>query len=297
MPFETFRRRVESERFGIVITAHPTFALARELRSCCLRAGAGRRRPAPERPRAGAARRDRPREHRPDRPLDLDEEHRQSLDALVNLHGALHQVYDLVFEVAEELYPERWTELSPRLVTFASWVGYDLDGRSDIPWTATFAKRLKVQILQLERYRAAAARCAAMVAGTAGARRPARAAGGAPRARDQAGRGRDGDLRRPAPRAPAPGASSWRAPRAPCTPAAHARLVDAGQLLDLIERAIRLSRRRRAHPRAVHPARRDRGPTASASPIPTPGSTRARCTTRSARRSAWITARTIRAIG
>ena len=32
MPFATFRRRVECERFGIVITAHPTFALAKDLR-------------------------------------------------------------------------------------------------------------------------------------------------------------------------------------------------------------------------------------------------------------------------
>ena len=49
-----------------------------------------------------------------------------------------------VLEVAEALYPERWTELRPRLVTVASWVGYDLDGRSDIRWTDTLRKRLIV---------------------------------------------------------------------------------------------------------------------------------------------------------
>jgi phosphoenolpyruvate carboxylase len=63
------------------------------------------------------------------------------------------------------MYPERWTELDPRLLTLASWVGYDLDGRSDIPWTMTFAKRLGVQVLQLERYHAEAQSLRALVDG------------------------------------------------------------------------------------------------------------------------------------
>ena len=238
MPFETFRRRVESERFGIVVTAHPTFALARDLRVLlCELALTEAGDPASGQARLAEIGR---REHRPDRPLDLAEEHRQSLDALVNLHGALHQVYDLVFEVAAELYPERWTELSPRLVTFASWVGYDLDGRSDIPWTATFAKRLIVQILQLERYRRAAQALRLRAAAGSGVGDllellDARLALAIKQAEDEMAIFAD----------PAAGTDAWREQLARAARAMHAgrnaRLVDAGQLLELIERAIRLA--------------------------------------------------------
>ena len=58
VPFETFRRRVEGERFGIVITAHPTFALARELRVLLTELAIDRRPAAGD--RAGAPRRGRP---------------------------------------------------------------------------------------------------------------------------------------------------------------------------------------------------------------------------------------------
>ena len=107
-------------------------------------------------------------EHRPDQPLDLSEEHQQSVDAITNLRGVLDLIYDLAFRVAEEAYPDRWTELNPRLITVASWVGYDLDGRSDIPWTATFAKRLRVQVLQLERYYDAAVKLRSLIQDTPG---------------------------------------------------------------------------------------------------------------------------------
>ena len=232
-PFETFRRRVESARFGIVITAHPTFALRQDLRVLLTRLALDG---ADEAALAEAARR----VHGPDRPLDLTEEHRQSLDALVNLHAALHQVYGLVFEVAQELYPDRWTELSPRLVTFASWVGYDLDGRSDIPWTATFAKRLKVQILQLGRYRQACQALRATVTPAAGAADllellDARLALAIKQAEDEMALFAD----------VAAGSAAWRPQLARAAQAMHAgrasRLVDAGQLFDLIERAVRAS--------------------------------------------------------
>jgi phosphoenolpyruvate carboxylase len=236
VPFETFRARVESERFGIVITAHPTFALARELRLLLTELALDGQAASPEHQARLAA--IGAREHRPDRPLDLEEEHRQSVDALVNLHDALAHIYGLVFEVAEALYPDRWTELSPRLLTFASWVGYDLDGRSDIPWTATFAKRLKVQILQLERYRTAGRALRAMVVDGAGdllELLDARLALAVKQAEDEMAIFAD----------PAAGSGPWRDQLARAARAMHAgrsaRLVDAGQLLELIARALRLA--------------------------------------------------------
>ena len=50
-------------------------------------------------------------------------------------------------------WPEQWTRLEPRLVTLASWVGYDQDGRTDITWARTIAARLADKLAMIERYR------------------------------------------------------------------------------------------------------------------------------------------------
>ena len=95
-------------------------------------------------------------EHRSEAVLDLATEHDFSLQAIAGARDALVRVYEIVFEVAREIWPERWLELRPRLLTVASWVGYDLDGRADIGWAETFNRRLIVQKHQLVHYRATA---------------------------------------------------------------------------------------------------------------------------------------------
>lgn len=154
-PFPSFKRKVEGAIFGIVFTAHPTFATSERLLLSLAELGAGAAADGAVLDAAGVEARLRmalAAEHRPDPEIDLGAEHRLSLTAIVNARGALERVYRIMFEVAEELYPENWRQLRPRLVTLASWVGYDLDGRSDIHWFHTFKKRLRVQIGQLERY-------------------------------------------------------------------------------------------------------------------------------------------------
>ena len=156
--FETFARRVGRVHYGFVITAHPTFALARRLRELLVTLALGRTsdgRPLDPAGRAalltvveGVA-------HRPDPKLDLAGEHRQSMEALRNLRAAIEIVHATVLDVGAELWPDRWTELTPRLLSVASWVGYDTDGRADIAWQTSFASRLALQLAQLEGYAAA----------------------------------------------------------------------------------------------------------------------------------------------
>ena len=55
--------------------------------------------------------------------------------------------------VAREHWPDEWTRLEPRLVTLASWVGYDQDGRTDLTWTRTITARLADKLAMIERYR------------------------------------------------------------------------------------------------------------------------------------------------
>ena len=153
--FAEFKALVERELFGIVITAHPTFSQTRPMMQALAQLASGRDlhgRPLPERERARLVAQARAVEHRPPEQLDLTYEHDLSLLAIENIHRALQRVYEIALEVAAELYPKQWESLTPRLITIASWVGYDLDGRSDIRWSDTLLKRLKVQVLQLERY-------------------------------------------------------------------------------------------------------------------------------------------------
>jgi phosphoenolpyruvate carboxylase len=156
VPFERFRETVEREVYGIVITAHPTFGLPfrieRALAALALDADAtGEKLTATERQRLAA--RVIEAVHRPEPGLDLGAEHRLSLEVLENIRSALVQLYEATFAVAGGLYPDRWMELRPRLLTVASWVGFDLDGRADINWNDSFCKRLKLAAMQVRYYR------------------------------------------------------------------------------------------------------------------------------------------------
>ena len=155
VPFETFRVRVEDELFGVVTTAHPTFNISGELMRALAALGTGRSTdgsllsPKTAADLVDLACRE---EHRPDRDLDLLREHELSLEAIGNIQIALRRAYAILLDVARAAYPSQWSELTPRLITVASWVGYDLDGRSDIRWTDTLFKRMKVQRNQLTHY-------------------------------------------------------------------------------------------------------------------------------------------------
>ena len=165
VPFEEYQRRVEREIFGAVLTAHPTFNLSAELMHALVDLATGRGPdggPLDEDAREQLLALARTREHKPEA-MTLDREHELSQHAIVNLHRALRRANTAVLEVGEELYPERWRELTPRLVTIASWVGYDLDGRSDIAWTDTLnmhlrghAERLRLTLEEVASIRAVA---------------------------------------------------------------------------------------------------------------------------------------------
>lgn len=153
--FESYKAAVERELFGIVITGHPTFSQSHEMVRLLAELGVGR---SVTGEKITAARRrkilndSRAVEHRPPEKLDLGYEYDMSVAAIANIHVALRRAYEIALDVAAEHYPDQWEELSPRLMTVASWVGYDLDGRSDIKWSDTLFTRLKIQVLQLQRY-------------------------------------------------------------------------------------------------------------------------------------------------
>ena len=150
--FEAFAAAVGAAPFGIVLTAHPTFSLTLELSRILVELATGR--DAEGRPLsldAQAERRDRAirLRHGPPESLSLEVEHEWSVLALQNVHTALETVYASVLRVARAHWPERWTELTPRLVTLATWVGFDQDGRTDVSWQGNLAKRLSLKRIAL----------------------------------------------------------------------------------------------------------------------------------------------------
>ena len=153
--FSTFKASLEREWFGFVFTAHPTFSLATELQECLAGLATHCSKDGDKLSEAQLAEIRDVAEHQPHRPevkLDLEEEHRQSINVIINLRAAVRTLYETVFDVAHELYPDHYQDLTPSLVSVASWVGYDTDGRSDIGWHVTYLKRLELQLEQLAYY-------------------------------------------------------------------------------------------------------------------------------------------------
>jgi len=159
-PFAEFRRELERERIGIVLTAHPTFALSPELTRTLAMLASGRdetNRPVDEaQRRAGEMLVARARHGLPEG-ITLDEERRAAGQAIENIHAALSRLNLIVLDEAANAYPDDWRLLVPRFVTAATWVGFDLDGRNDIRWFHTLEARLDLAARQLDRYREVAA--------------------------------------------------------------------------------------------------------------------------------------------
>jgi len=72
--------------------------------------------------------------------------------ALVNARAALRSFASSVLGVAAKAFPDQWRGLKLTPPTLASWVGYDLDGRTDIHWSQSVAIRLREKAAQLTYY-------------------------------------------------------------------------------------------------------------------------------------------------
>ena len=132
--FETFKERWERARTGIVLTAHPTFGLSDALSKRIVEIAVADK-VDPNTP-IGVP-------HRPDENIDLNYEHGRAQNAIQNLRNAYVELLDSFFSAALHRFGDRAYTLRPKLATFACWVGYDLDGRTDIDWRKSFILRLQ----------------------------------------------------------------------------------------------------------------------------------------------------------
>jgi len=138
--FAEFKAAWERPRLHAVFTAHPTFLLGpnqtQALTASAQSADGGVACPAhAERPA-----------------ITLPYEHERAMDALANAQDARDRIVTRLLGHAATTWPEQWHDLAPMPFRFASWVGYDMDGRTDIRWTDSIGFRLSEKAQRLGRY-------------------------------------------------------------------------------------------------------------------------------------------------
>jgi phosphoenolpyruvate carboxylase len=157
--FEAYAGALSCPPVGVVTTAHPTFALNETLSRALVELATGHAAGGPALDAAGRVERlklARTTPHDPPQGLTLDVEHAWSTAALGHAADALAEARRIALEVARARWPDRWLELTPRLATLATWVGFDQDGRTDITWDVSLGKRLALKEIALRRHLAEA---------------------------------------------------------------------------------------------------------------------------------------------
>ncbi len=155
LPFEEFKKIVEKDLFGIVLTAHPTFGMSAEMyedlaNMATMTKTDGKKLKVSDLKKI--IKKIFKTEQRPDKNITLDYEHNLSIKALKNLQQAVRDFYFKALSVIKSIYPNDYYKISPLIFSLHTWVGYDVDGRGDISWVDTFNKRLQVKLNQLENY-------------------------------------------------------------------------------------------------------------------------------------------------
>jgi phosphoenolpyruvate carboxylase len=84
--------------------------------------------------------------------VTLDYEHEEAMAAIANASAARDRIVAELYSHAAKQWPDRWAELRPMPFRFASWVGYDMDGRTDIGWHTSLHYRLAEKAQRLAGY-------------------------------------------------------------------------------------------------------------------------------------------------
>jgi phosphoenolpyruvate carboxylase len=142
--FETFAARWSQPLQHIVFTAHPTFLLNNAQSDAVAMAASTGEVNTQLVCVVGNARDD----------MTLDYEHHEALAAIARAGDARDHLAGQVLQAAAKRWPEKWRSLRPIPFRFATWVGYDMDGRTDINWTTSLHYRLQEKALRLARYAA-----------------------------------------------------------------------------------------------------------------------------------------------
>ena len=140
--FASFAARWQRPVAHIVFTAHPTFLLARDQTEAVAKAAtqgnfddAAFAHASPERDT-----------------ITLDTEHAVAMAAIARGQTARDTITATLLATARARWPGQWRQLQPVPLRFASWVGYDMDGRTDIGWHSCIRYRLEEKAERLASY-------------------------------------------------------------------------------------------------------------------------------------------------
>ncbi|HWU01430.1 MAG TPA: phosphoenolpyruvate carboxylase, partial [Novosphingobium sp.] len=142
--FASFAARWSRPVAHVVFTAHPTFLLPRA-QAAAVAASASAGDGTDSAVCAAPAARD---------VITLDSEHADAMAAIARAQSARDGVNGALIEVARARWPQQWRSLRPMPARFASWVGYDMDGRTDIGWHTCIRYRLEEKAQRLASYAA-----------------------------------------------------------------------------------------------------------------------------------------------
>jgi phosphoenolpyruvate carboxylase len=144
-PFAETGAELSRAKAGVVFTAHPTFAVSRKMRA---RIGALASSAADD-PAIAT--------HEPDPSITLRDEHDDVIRAIDHASATYRALLAAIIDWLMRYYPNDWKRARPFPVSIASWVGYDLDGRTDIHWADSVRIRLQEKARRLSDYASALA--------------------------------------------------------------------------------------------------------------------------------------------
>ena len=127
--------------YHAVFTAHPVFSLDTES-SCNLSEMAGKNLTEPFPDNAYCPRTE----------ISLQDEHNEAISAIKNAREAIMLLHKKILRNKHSKNLPNWRETVPKLFAVSTWVGYDLDGRSDIGWLDSFRLRLSEKKTSLDFY-------------------------------------------------------------------------------------------------------------------------------------------------
>jgi phosphoenolpyruvate carboxylase len=142
--FAAFAARWERPQLHAVFTAHPTFLLTPAQADAVAVAASAE---GSDNALLCAAPAERA-------AVTLDHEHRAAMAAMARAQDARDAIVARLLAEAQARWPDEWRALRPLPFRFASWVGYDMDGRTDIGWHTSIAFRLAEKAERLARYTA-----------------------------------------------------------------------------------------------------------------------------------------------
>ena len=130
--------------YSAVFTAHPVFALEKDKSAVLSKAASDNK--------MGTMPDD---AYRPRSTITLQDEHEEAMLALGHARNAIRSLHNRILTAKRAAGDANWRDVLPVMCAVSTWVGYDLDGRSDITWLDSFALRLVEKQMALDLYHTA----------------------------------------------------------------------------------------------------------------------------------------------